>query len=331
MPLKPTNRDRVLQLLEVFAAGDSVLIAINADPDAIASAMALKRLLWRKVAGITIASVNVIRRPDNLAMLRLLGVKLAHISGIQVERFNRVALVDSQPSHHPAFQDLRVDVIIDHHPLSGAEAGYRDIRPRYGATATIMTEYLRAAHIKPSAKLATALFHAIKTDTSDFERETQIEDVVAFQYLFRHANIALARRIEQADLQMDFLKYFRRAIDQRRLVKGKLFAHLGPVVSPDVCVLIAEFFMRIDTVNWSIVSGIGDRKLVVILRNDGIRKNAGVMARESFGPLGSAGGHKTMARAEIALADLAGIVDQRNDRKVLNWIVGRVTRRGEGT
>ena len=63
-----------------------------------------------------------------------------------------------------------------------------------------MTEYLRAAKIKPSTKLATALFHAIKTDTRNFERETQIEDVIAFQYLFRYANIPLARRIEQADL-----------------------------------------------------------------------------------------------------------------------------------
>lgn len=331
MATKTTSRDRLRQLLSLFAGGDSVLIAINADPDAIASAMALKRLLWRKVAGVTVASVNVIRRPDNLAMLRLLGVKLAPLANVAVERFQRVALLDSQPSHHEAFQKLPLDVIIDHHPLSGAQARFVDIRPRYGATASILTEYLRAARIKPSSKLATALFLGIKTDTSDFERETQIEDVVAFQFLFRHANIPLARRIEKTDLTFRFLKYFQRAIADRRLVRGKVFAHLGPVVSADVCVLIAEFFMRVATVNWSIVSGICDRKLVVVFRNDGIRRKAGLVAREAFAQLGSAGGHKTMARAEIPLAGLHEVVDHRQDRKVLNWIVQRVTRRAEAS
>ena len=37
-----------------FVGDDNVLIVINADPDAIASAMAVKRLLWRKVSSVTI-------------------------------------------------------------------------------------------------------------------------------------------------------------------------------------------------------------------------------------------------------------------------------------
>jgi nanoRNase/pAp phosphatase (c-di-AMP/oligoRNAs hydrolase) len=321
------TKERLCRFYEQFASRDQVLILMAADPDAIASAMAVKRLLWRKVAGITISHINVIQRPDNLTMIRLLGVPLVRLDTLEPARFQRKVLLDSQPSHSKVFKRFTYDVIIDHHPGSRPQGGHVDIRPDYGATASIMTEYLRAAKIKPSAKLATALFHAIKTDTRNFERETKIEDVIAFQYLFRYANIPLARRIEQADLQMGFLTFFRKAIQTRRVRKGKIFAHLGLVPSPDVCVLIADFFMRVETVNWSIVSGIYDDQLVVILRNDGIRKDAGNLARSSFAEFGSAGGHKTMARAELALSAVGEAVDCSDGRRLTEWLVNRIEQR----
>jgi len=223
--------------------------------------------------------------------------------------------------------DLKPDVIIDHHPDTGVKAPFLDIRPNYGATATIMTEYLWAARIKPSAKLATALFHAIKTDTHDFTAQTQMEDVKAFQYLFRHANIHLARKIEQADLRLDYLKYFKTALQAMRLRKGWVFAHLGPVENPDICVIMADFFMRVSSVKWSIVSGTCDKKLVIIFRNDGIRKNAGRVAKDSFGQLGSAGGHKTMARAELSLSGLKEQIDYRDAAKLQLWIINRTKKK----
>jgi nanoRNase/pAp phosphatase (c-di-AMP/oligoRNAs hydrolase) len=109
-----------------------------------------------------------------------------------------------------------------------------------------------------------------------------------------------------------------------------VFVHLGPVVNPDVCVIIADFFMRIHTVRWSIVSGTCDNKLVVIFRNDGSRKNAGRVAKESLGSFGCAGGHKTMARAEINLAEIKEPpIDFKDDRKVAAWIVIRTEKRAE--
>ena len=104
---------------------------------------------------------------------------------------------------------------------------------------------------------------------------------------------------------------------------------LGSVVNPDVCVIIADFFMRIVTVTWSIVCGTCDKKLIVIFRNDGIRKNAGKVAKEGFGTFGNAGGHKNMARAEMVLNDLKPHVDVREDNKLLSWIIGRTARRVE--
>jgi nanoRNase/pAp phosphatase (c-di-AMP/oligoRNAs hydrolase) len=310
-----------------FNNDDNVLIVINADPDAIASAMAVKRLLWRKTASVTIAKINIIKRPDNLAMVKLLGVNLVFLDKIDLKQYNRFVIVDSQPDHSEVFSRFKFDVIIDHHPDTGIKAPFQDIRPNCGATATIMTEYLRAAKIKPSVKLATGLFHAIKTDTSNFERQTLIEDLKAFQFLFRHSNIHLARKIELAELRLGFLKYFKIALNTMRKLKNRVFAHLGPVSNPDVCVIIADFFLRIESVDWSIISGLYDNKLIVIFRNDGLRKNAGKVAKESFGIIGSAGGHQSMARAEISLDAINNLCDYRDEQKLLRWIIQQVQKK----
>lgn len=320
-----TPRERLKRLLERFKSDDRVLIPIVADPDAIASAMALKRLLWRKTATVAIANVNKIKRPDNLTMIRLIDAPLQPISAIDPKLFNCVVMVDSQPDHHKNLAVFKPKVIIDHHPEgNNAGATYVDIRPNYGATASIMTEYLRAASIRPSIKLATGLYYAIKTDTSNFERQTLIEDLNAFQYVFKYTNIHLARRIEQAEMRMDFLKFFKRAIEDRRVRKGHLHVHLGRVLHPDICVQIADFFMHVDSVKWSIVSGIHQSDLVVIFRNDGIRKNAGIKAKQVFGRWGSAGGHQSAARAEIPLEAIASLVDYKDRKKTANWVFNQI-------
>jgi len=322
-----SNTEKLRRFYDQFAHDDHVLIVINADPDAIASAMAVKRLLWRKVAGVTISNINVIKRPDNIAMIRLLGVNLVPVKDIVKDSFSRFVMVDSQPEHNELFSRFPIDVIIDHHPETVVHARFLDIRPKYGATASIMTEYLRAANIQPSTKLAAGLFYAIKTDTNNFVRQTLIEDVRAFQFLYRHANLNIVNKIERSELRLDFLKYFKVALENKRIRKGRLFTHFGPIVNPDICVLLADFFIKISSVDWSIVSGLYDHNLIIIFRNDGFRKDAGKVARKSFGEFGSAGGHKSTARAEIPLEALKKEIDYENDQKLLKWIINRVEKR----
>ena len=322
-----SNTEKLRRFYDQFSNDDHVLILINADPDAIASAMAVKRLLWRRVAGVTISNINVIKRPDNITMIRLLGVNLVPVKDIVKESFSRFVMVDSQPEHNELFSRFTIDVIIDHHPETVVHASFLDIRSKYGATASIMTEYLRAAKIQPSTRLAAGLFYAIKTDTNNFVRKTTIEDIRAFQFLYRHANLNIVNKIERSELRLDFLKYFKVALENKRVRKGRLFSHFGPVVNPDVCVIMADFFIKISSVDWSIVSGLYGQNLIVIFRNDGFRKDAGKVAKKSFGELGSAGGHKSAARAEIPLEALKKEIDYENDKKLLKWIIHRVEKR----
>lgn len=318
------SADRMHELLDQFSGADHVLILINADPDSIASAMALERLLWKRVTRINISNINTITRPDNMAMIQLFDVTLIHVSKIEPHLYNKIAILDSQPDHNESFKGLDYTVIIDHHEPGSYTAPFMDIRPHYGATSSIMTEYLKSAKIKPSERLATALFHGIKTDTANFERLATNADIRAFQFLFRHANIHLARRIEQVDLRIGFLDYFKRAIEEKVIDDTRTFIHLGNVENPDICVLIADFFMRVNTLTWSIVSGIYEDKLIIILRNDGLQKDAGKLASRQFGAIGSAGGHQSMARAEILLENVRKDTKNQEKESIRKWIFDKI-------
>lgn len=291
---------------EVFDKEDNVLVCINADPDALACAFAIKRLLRYRVKNIVVAHPNEIRRLNNVAMVERLKIPLERLHTVTLEDYNKKILVDSQPSHLPVFEKIEFDVIIDHHPQTGdQQETFVDIRPQYGACSTMLVEYLRAANFKPSVALATALFYAIKVDTHDFSKHSVLADGVSFRYLFNIANRNLVKKFELTDLRRSELKYFNIGLSELKYSKGRLYSHLGRVRSPDILVNIADFLNHVDEIDWVMVSGIHGEKLVVIFRCDGYRKSAGKLADRIFGAIGSAGGHKEAARAEVPLKNLS--------------------------
>ncbi len=315
------NLDKINLFLGLFAKGDRVLVVINADPDAIASAMAVKRILWRKVSEISIAHFNRITRPDNLALIEYTESGLISLESVDKNDFNRFVVVDSQPDHNEAFSRFAYDAIIDHHPLSCDNAGYVDIRPGFGACSTIMTEYLKTLEIKPSAKLSAALMLGIKTDTADFTRQTNFRDIRAFQYLYKFADMNLVTKVERTLMTEENMGFLGNAIKKRKVINNRAFFHAGIVSKPDDLVVVADFFLNIARVNWSIISGVIDKKLIIILRNDGLRKGAGNTAKEAFGKFGSAGGHKTMARAELDLKLIRREIKRVNQKALADWVV----------
>ena len=295
-------RGRVQTFLKLVKTNSKVLVMISPDPDSIASSMVVRRLLWKHARRTVVAYIGEIKRLDNLAMIELLKIPIVKFETIDPENFSTFILVDSQPNHSEIFQPFKYDVIIDHHPkIKQWDASYVDIRPKYGANATIMTEYLRGANIKPSRNLATALLYAIKTDTANFERGGIEADVKQFRYLFKFANMNLLRKIEKSEFRVEDLNFFQTALENRVLAKKGIYSHLGEVPNADICVQVADFFTRAYGLGWIFVSGIYQEKVVVIVRNDGYRKDAGKLVQHAFGDLGSAGGHRGAARAEIPI------------------------------
>jgi nanoRNase/pAp phosphatase (c-di-AMP/oligoRNAs hydrolase) len=300
-----TAKERLRHFMDLFQKDDDVLIVINADPDALASAMAVKRLLRYRVKSLTIGYPNEIRRLNNLVMIDQLKIPLEKLQAVKLKDYTIKIILDSQPSHLPSFEKIAFDVVIDHHPITpGLEARYMDIRPDYGATASILVEYLRAAGMKPAVPLATALFYAIKVDTNNFEKKASLSDAISFRHLFTLANQNLVRKIELASLRPSELNYFQTAFAGMKISKQRLYVHIGRVRNPDILVIIADFFKHVHQISWVLVSGIHGERLVVIFRCDGYKKNAGKLAEKIFGTIGSAGGHREAARAEVPLKNL---------------------------
>ncbi len=297
---KRTAKERLTEFLKIFGKDDDVLVVINADPDALASAVAVKKLLRYRVKNLVIAYPNEIRRLSNLAMVELLKIQADRLQNVKPDDFTKKVLLDSQPPHLPVFEGIKFDAIIDHHPpTKGWEAAYVDIRKDYGATASMLVEYLRAAEVKPPVAVATALFYAIKVDTQNFEKKTIPADAISFRYLYNLVNHNLVRKIELSELRQSELNYFKLALNDYKISKKRLYLHMGRVRSPDILVILADFFNRVRELSWVLVSGIHGEWLVVIFRCDGYKKNAGKLAADVFGKLGVAGGHRESARAEV--------------------------------
>jgi len=324
-------KEKLKQLFAILDTKDKVLIIVYPDPDAISSAWALKRLFWHKVHTITIAFIRETKRLDNLAMIKLLRIPLQPLSDLDISSYTKLALVDSQPHHFPELENLSFDIIIDHHPLkSKIEAPFVDIEPECGATATLLTEYLRSMKIKPSTYLATALFYGVKTDTQNFVLRGTERDIRAFRYLFNHINQTAIRKIETSELSLDNIHYFKKAFNAMHVSwrQHRIFVFLGEVDNPDVCVILADFFLRIYEISWSIVAGVYQDKVVVIFRSDGYRRNAGSLAEKAFGKIGQAGGHKEMARAEIPLINLKNLLNFITTRNLESYLLRQISKAG---
>jgi nanoRNase/pAp phosphatase (c-di-AMP/oligoRNAs hydrolase) len=179
-----------------------------------------------------------------------------------------------------------------------------------------MTEYLRAADVKITQRLATALLYGIKADTLQLERGTTRADMEAFAFLHAQANHSALRRIERPDLPNAALDVLATGIARRRIVDGVVFVHLGPVGYPELVAQFADLFLQVEGVEWSVVSGIVDADLHVSVRNVGYVRAAGDVVRQAFGALGSAGGHRSMAKAVIPLREWRRAVGTATDEAI---------------
>ena len=281
-------------------------ILIVADPDALAAAMALKRIMQHRVKAVDIMRVNEVTRPDNLAMIRYLHIPVKAWQPEKAASYDRFAVVDSQPHHHASLKDIPFSLVIDHHPLppepyEGAQL--YDVRPDVGATCSMMTRYLQGLRITPAPLLATAMLYGIRTDTAAFERSGGEDDFRAYQWLSRYADTAILRRILRSEYLREWLPLFSRAFRSLVDCRGAgAQAWLSDVSSSDLLVAVADFFTRVHGLRWIAVSGIvAKNTVVVIFRGDGSR-DIGRMADACFYDVGSAGGHRRLARAEFPLS-----------------------------
>jgi nanoRNase/pAp phosphatase (c-di-AMP/oligoRNAs hydrolase) len=298
------DRARVQQYQRYFSDADRVLIVLHndPDPDALASGLALRTILRRTKATAVIGAFQNVTRPENLRMVNLLDIHVDTITADSLKDFDRIAMVDVQPHYFGGLVD-RVDLVIDHHPEHpGYTAVYKDVRADYGSTSTILTEHLRSVDVDISERTATAMLYAIKSDTLFFNRQTNRADIDAFSFLYPLADAALIRKMEGAEITRERLDYVMKAHQNGAMVDQVFCAFLGVAPREDFIPYVADFFLQLEHVKWTVIAGVVNDAIVISVRNLGYTKNAGEFVRRHFADVGSAGGHRAMAKAVVPFA-----------------------------
>ena len=280
-----------------------ILMYGDPDPDAIGAALGLATI-WRSCGACPIIRyTGEVQRYQNKLLINYLKEPIERLREGERLGADITAVVDAQPLFWPDEERRpHAQVIIDHHPkLEGSDALYCDIREDYGSTSTILTEYLQEAGLPLKRKLATCLLYGLCTDTADLQRNTHSNDIKVYDILHAKADNHFLSRLNKSQVPMSMLDYIAWGIGHRLVYRDVMLIHFGEVETPDVLVQVADQMLLTCGINWVVCAGkIGD-KLVVVFRGDGHRQDVGARAKSAFGKIGSAGGHRTMGRAEIHL------------------------------
>lgn len=301
------------ELYELLAGKEGTLGIVthsNPDPDAISSAMALSAIAQEasgKKLSTRILYSGDIGHQENRAFVNLLDIKMEKNTGAVLKECNYLALVDaSAPGiNNDLEKETPLTAIIDHHQNGGEEkvgmAEFVDVREEVGATATIMTEYLRELAIPISKKVATALYYGIRADTRDFRRGVTPSDLIHAAFLIPFTDAELMDKITSPALSQETMDILGSAIRNRKIRSGYLFSNVGYIRNRDALPQAAELMITLEGVNTALVYGISETTIIVSARNRDIRLHIGKVLHEAYGDIGDAGGHATMAAAAIPL------------------------------
>ncbi|NUN50478.1 MAG: DHH family phosphoesterase, partial [Candidatus Brocadiae bacterium] len=290
-----TAPTRLKQLLDALRPGPVlILMHDNPDPDCFASAAGLRFLLER-TAGVssTIAYGGLIGRASNKTLLRALDIDVRHVDQIDFSQFPRVATVDTQPrgGNNSLPADRVADAVIDHHaPRKATRAcPFADVRTAYGATCTMIVQYLNEAEIEIPQSLATLIFYAIRTETQELGREASKADVDAYMEFFPVADLELVSSIERARIPRDFFQTWHRALLAARIHAGAATCPIGAVQNPDMIPEVADMLLRLEGITWSVACGYHAGQVIFSLRTSETGAAAGALAQRVAGRRGTAG------------------------------------------
>ncbi len=297
------------RLTDLLKGRSRLLIVMqdNPDPDAIAAAVALRRLV-NVLADLkcSIAHGGTIGRGENRALVKYLDLNLHNLDTVSFDQFDLVALVDAQPgtgnSSLPA--EIIPDIVFDHHPFRRVtrQARFSDVRKDYGATCTILWEYLLKAELTIDITLATAMLCGIGSDTQDLGREAMTADIEAFEALYPLANKRMLSQIQRGTVPREYFQMLSQALQNARLYEDRVIvAHLGPVDNPDMVAEMADLLLREDDTIWTLVTGFYAGKLWISVRTDDQANRADLIVKHVVARHGTGGGHMTYAGGQIPL------------------------------
>ena len=218
-----------------------------------------------------------------------------------------------------------VDIVIDHHPAEGVEARFVDHRESIGATATILTQYVRTLGLEFDTTVATALAFAIRRETLTFLRGTTPAEYEAAAHLHGHADRDLIRKLSTPSVTGATIDAIATAIDNRRIRSAVLISHVGRTSERDALPQAVDYLATLEGVETAVVFGVVDGSIQLSARSTDPRVHIGDALHRAFEDVGSAGGHQEMAGGELPLGIFADYTT--DDEELLDIVEQVVTAR----
>jgi nanoRNase/pAp phosphatase (c-di-AMP/oligoRNAs hydrolase) len=299
--------------------------------------------------GITVDIVydGFISHQENLALVQLLQIELLHYDPtIDLKQYQASIFIDNQGTTTTLTSKLREAgvkplVIVDHHERQGLiDAVFTDIR-KVGATATIYAEYLRDAfplekNNPQHVRLATALMHAIRTETNGMIRAREC-DFQAAGYLSQFVDASLLSEILNVKRSKRAIDIINLALEKRIVRDNYSIAGVGYVryEDRDAIPQAADFLLTEENIHTAVVYGIitkeGEREVIigslrtskVTLNPDQFLKSA--LGRDANGNYYGGGKHEA-GGFEIPIGFLSGTYDEdfmRSKWKIYDAMVKR--------
>ncbi|MDD5724036.1 MAG: DHH family phosphoesterase [Syntrophales bacterium] len=281
----------------------------NPDPDTIASAAALKYIFAQTPRRKAVVGYQgTIGRAENRQLVKRLKIDMVRTTDLDFNDFSVIALVDSQPhtGNNAIPRNILPHIVIDHHPMrrDTAQCAFYDIRPRYGSSSTILTEYLRELDLTIDRRLATALYYGLKTDTNGLSRSFMKADLDAFNYLFPRIAPRTLAGIENPSVPKSYYLKFADAIARSVQYGDVMISHMGTLNNPDVTAEMADFLLRMENIRWTLCMGEYKDFLLLSVRTSRRGMMAGKVTLRVVKGLGTGGGHEKAAGGKIGIEGL---------------------------
>lgn len=316
---------RVGELVKLLQARERLLVLThtNPDPDSIGSAMGLRHLATEQFGMPScFGLVGRVMRAENKAMVRALGIELTPLDQVDLDSYDCIALVDTQPGFgHTSLPEGRaMDIVLDHHvpPESGQSvpAVFQDVRTEIGATSSLVTSYLMALDVTVPKEVATALFYGIRTDTADLARNASPLDFAAYEFLMSRIDRQALAEITTPDLPLVYYKALRDALNNIRIFDRVVLCSLGKIRSPEMVAEVADLLVRLEGKQAVFCGGTVDQTYYVSVRSEVNGRSAWHLIRDALDGEGTFGGHGAIAGGSVALPDDTSRTVKRLERRL---------------
>lgn len=314
------HRTRAERLLGVFANRDAVTVLMhpNPDPDAMGSAVAVARLAEHAGATADVQYPGRIRHQENRAFRNVLDLDFERIEAAEDLAAGAVVLVDhNEPRGFEGAEDVEPVAVVDHHPGGGTGASFTDVRPEYGACASIVAEYYRdldaslvsdesyaGSRLMLPPPLATGLVYGILSDTRYLTEGCVLADFDGARYLYSGVDTRLLTRIANPRVGAETLEVKARAITRRDERPPFAVSDVGRVDNVDAIPQAADELSGLETVNAVVVMGDDGQTVHMSGRSQDDRLHMGETIEEVVEGLPDAGGggHARMGGGQVSLS-----------------------------